>query len=144
MREPATLRYDTGYMVPFNILRSPLVAACLAAVSMCQMSIQVKSPHATGQNTPEETLQNYLRLRLSNADWKEYSKLVTWRDEPGWDCNWVVDKYSVGLPRRRAKNTVLPVAYNRLVYSVMTSSSRRSPKKSPLIMNLSVVRPAGR
>jgi hypothetical protein len=101
-------------MISFNILRNAFVLMFLATVSMCQMRAQLKSLDVRRQDAAEETLQNYVRLRLSNADWKEYSKFVTWPDEPGWDCNWVVDKYSVGLPKKRTKNIIVPVSYKRL------------------------------
>jgi hypothetical protein len=101
-------------MTAFSILKKWFLVMFLASVSMCQMQRQLKSTDSGGQDTAEKTLQNYVRLRLSNADWKEYSKFVIWPDEPSWDCNWVVDKYRVGLLRKRIKNIIVPVAYKRL------------------------------
>jgi len=67
-----------------------------------------------GQDTAVETLRHYLQLRLRNADWKDYSKYVTWSDEPSWDCNWVVRNYDIGMPKKGKHNVVVPVVYKRL------------------------------
>ena len=60
------------------------------------------------------TLHHYIQLRLHDADWQEYSKLVAWPDEPGWDCKWVVSNDKIGAPRAKGQALVIPVAYNRL------------------------------
>ena len=61
-----------------------------------------------------ETLRRYVELRLHNADWKDYSTFVTWPDEPGWDCNWVVSKYNVRASKKEDDGIIVPVVYNRL------------------------------
>jgi hypothetical protein len=75
---------------------------------------------AHGQNQQREpvqalqTLNHYIQLRLQDADWKEYSKLITWPDEPSWDCRWVVNAYHVGTPSKGKGNVIIPIAYKRL------------------------------
>ena len=66
------------------------------------------------QDEALHTLQDYLRLRLQNADWKDYSRFVTWPDEPGWDCNWVVSKYELGVPRETETKAIVAATYKRL------------------------------
>ncbi len=66
------------------------------------------------RDTAEATLRQYIDLRLSWADWKEYSKFITWPDEPGWDCWWVAKEYSVGQSLKRGARVVVPVTYSRL------------------------------
>jgi hypothetical protein len=75
---------------------------------------------ADSQNDAKQTvgavqmLKHYIQLRLEDADWKEYSKFVTWPDEPSWDCKWVVSKYEVGSPAKEKGKVNIPVAYQRL------------------------------
>jgi hypothetical protein len=64
--------------------------------------------------TAPETLNLYIKLRLSNADWKEYSKYITWPDEPGWDCKWAVESFKTGKPIYKGKDVLIPVRYKRL------------------------------
>lgn len=60
------------------------------------------------------TLRRYIQLRLSNADWAEYSKYIIWPDEPSWDCNWVVRHYTVGTPTNEKNGITIPVSYQRI------------------------------
>lgn len=64
--------------------------------------------------TAESTLQHYIELRLNDADWKEYSKFITWPDEPGWDCKWVVSNYNIGQSKKRKQKITIPVVFTRL------------------------------
>ncbi len=93
-----------------------VVAFLLAVAAACQLLNQSESIFAAArpQASAAETLRKYVDLRLHNADWKDYSKFVTWPDEPGWDCNWVVDKYSVGTERKRGSITAIPITYQRV------------------------------
>lgn len=47
-----------------------------------------------------KTLQHYVELRLQDADWEEYSKSITWSDEPSWDCKYVDSKVIIGEPKK--------------------------------------------
>jgi hypothetical protein len=60
------------------------------------------------------SLRRYVQLRLSNADWKDYSKYITWPDEPSWDCNWVALQYTVGIATNEKEGVTVPVTYKRL------------------------------
>jgi hypothetical protein len=74
------------------------------------------------QNGPElgkedgalKTLRQYIELRLHNAKWNEYSKLITWPDEPSWDCHWVVSAYHLGKPKTQGATAEVDVKYQRL------------------------------
>ncbi|HVM92158.1 MAG TPA: hypothetical protein VMT67_05060, partial [Terriglobales bacterium] len=61
-----------------------------------------------------QTLNRYVVLRLQNADWKEYSKLISWPDEPSWDCNWIVKNYDVSAPVKERERLTIPVVYSRV------------------------------
>jgi hypothetical protein len=76
--------------------------------------LQFLEPVSGDQNEAAQTLQRYIRLRLQDADWKEYSQLITWPDEPSWDCKWVSTKDRVGVPATRGQEVVIPVVYSRL------------------------------
>ena len=93
-----------------------VLALLLAVVAAHQLLNHSESIFAAArpQASAAETLRKYVELRLHNADWKDYSRLVTWPDEPGWDCNWVVDKYSVGTERKRGAITAVPITYQRV------------------------------
>lgn len=70
---------------------------------------------AEGTESPKKTLNQYLQLRLQDADWKVYSALITWPDEPSWDCKWVAEKYDIGESKKTEKGrTIIPVVVKRL------------------------------
>lgn len=75
---------------------------------------QQKATNTISQDMAVETLRHYLELRLCNASWKTYSKLITWADEPSWDCTWVVSQYDIGVAKKVKRNVVVPVVYKRL------------------------------
>ena len=62
----------------------------------------------------EQTLRHYIELRLNWADWKDYSRFITWPDEPGWDCWWVAKGYEVGKVAVRRNTATIPVTYSRV------------------------------
>ncbi len=66
------------------------------------------------RDSAAQTLRRYIELRLNDADWKEYSKYITWPDEPGWDCKWVVSKYTVGKSKKRMRKIIISVVFTRL------------------------------
>ena len=43
-----------------------------------------------------------------------YSRLITWPDEPAWDCKWITASYKVGATQKGADDVVIPVTYNRI------------------------------
>lgn len=61
-----------------------------------------------------QTLQRYVNLRLQDAEWQAYSNLITWPDEPSWDCKWVVRNHWLGTPVREGQKIVIPVVYSRV------------------------------
>jgi hypothetical protein len=78
------------------------------------ISGQAEQKVSSGRGEVTQTLQRYVRLRLQDADWKEYSKFITWPDEPSWDCKWVAKVNKIGAPVREGQKFVIPVVYNRL------------------------------
>ena len=81
-----------------------LALLMFASLSFCQGT----------PKSPTEALRHYIELRLQWADWTEYSQLVAWPDEPGWDCWWVAKHYSIGTAERRNGHAVIPVTFGRL------------------------------
>jgi hypothetical protein len=75
---------------------------------------QQKASDKSNQYAAVETLRSYLELRLNGADWKEYSKFITWPDEPAWDCNWVISKYDLGPSKKEGEKVMVSVVYMRL------------------------------
>lgn len=98
--------------VVISLILTLICAVVLACHGHAQS--QQKASSVISQDTEVETLRRYLQLRLRNADWKDYSKLITWPDEPSWDCTWVVSKYDLGVPKKGKQNVVVPVVYKRL------------------------------
>jgi hypothetical protein len=84
------------------IIKRFIIVLTICAVFGCQGPSwgQQSTPSMKSQDEALQTLRRYLELRLHNADWKDYSKFVTWPDEPGWDCNWVVSAYDLGTPKK--------------------------------------------
>ena len=73
-----------------------VLALLLAVVAAHQLVNHSESIFAAArpQASAAETLRKYVELRLHNADWKDYSRLVTWPDKrkslsfsdwPHWD-----------------------------------------------------------
>ena len=61
-----------------------------------------------------DTVERYVRLRVGGAQWAAFAPLIAWEDEPGWDCNWLVNGYSVGPAERRGGTVIVPVTYDGL------------------------------
>jgi hypothetical protein len=100
------------------------ILACYVQANSSQIElITVK------QDAGVEMLQNYLQMRLRNADWKEYSKFITWPDEPSWDCNWVVSKYEIRTAKKEDNNFVIPVVFNRLGLFCYDYDFNQDPKE---------------
>lgn len=107
----ASLTDREGKMKQRVIIYLLLVLTC-AAVTVSARQAGQKSNGVPSQAL--RTVQRYVQLRLQDADWKEYSKVITWPDEPSWDCKWVASAHKVGTPVRRGDVVVIPVVYNRL------------------------------
>jgi len=69
---------------------------------------------ASQKDTAVVTLDKYLQMRLDNANWEEYSKLITWPDEPSWDCKWVDDGYKIGAEKKKQDVVIIKVTHNRI------------------------------
>jgi hypothetical protein len=80
----------------------------------CQVQGRTKQKASDLQEGALSILRRYVELRLQDADWKEYSKFITWPDEPSWDCKWVVSKFDVGTPAGNAEGMAIPVVYSRV------------------------------
>jgi len=96
---------------------SSLGTLVIAANVVCSAQTQAQMKAETVRShhgAAVQTLRRYVQLRLENADWNDYSKLVTWPDEPSWDCNWVVAKYEVDAPKQARDRVVVPVLYHRI------------------------------
>jgi hypothetical protein len=89
---------------------------CLLVVTCATPARLFADDHSVSSRpeSPSSALTHYVTLRLTNADWDSYSKLITWPDEPSWDCKWVTTSYMLGALRKAADNVVIPVTYDRL------------------------------
>jgi hypothetical protein len=71
-------------------------------------------PKSAGRASANDILRQYVEARLRWAHWKDYSRLITWPDEPGWDCWWVAKDYRIGEATHGVATSVIPVTYRRL------------------------------
>jgi hypothetical protein len=91
-----------------------LIVLIFVAIFAFQGRGQAEPKVAGDRGQAVRALQRYLHLRLQDADWKEYSKFITWPDEPSWDCKWVESDHKVGAPVRKKQKVVISVVYTRL------------------------------
>lgn len=103
--------------------------ALLLAFSSVLLQAQEKTSSTT-------TLRHYVDLRLRWADWNEYSPLVTWPDEPGWDCWWVAKDYRLSPATTRASKTLVAVTYTRLGLLCVGSKFEPNPKVETIAYEL--------
>jgi hypothetical protein len=61
-----------------------------------------------------ETVKRYVALRSLGAPWADFSPLIAWKDEPGWDHYWLVNRYTVGTAEKKGNTVMVPVTYHRL------------------------------
>jgi hypothetical protein len=111
--DPIPNKYELRLLIVlFKEMKKTLIETIIALVCVLFLC----SPIIAQQNnqTAVATLQHYIELRLNDADWKEYSKFITWPDEPGWDCKWVVSNYKIGQSKKRKQKIIIPVVYTRL------------------------------
>lgn len=95
------------------IVKRTVILAFLAIFALCRTHAEPKA-NTTDQDQALRTLRHYIALRLRDADWKEYSKFITWPDEPSWDCKWVASRHKVGTPSGNGQEVSIPVVYSRL------------------------------
>jgi hypothetical protein len=96
------------------IVERAIVILAYVAILACQGQGQAEQKSSAIRGRAARVLHRYVQLRLQDADWKEYSQLITWPDEPSWDCKWVVAKHEVGVPVEKEREVVIPVVYSRL------------------------------
>jgi len=102
-------------MIIKALIKPVFAFACvLLFVSHLNAQQPQKTPDDTNQQAAVATVRHYLMLRLNNAKWKEYSKFITWPDEPAWDCKWVVCNYSIGKSNKKGNKIIVPVVFTRL------------------------------
>jgi hypothetical protein len=88
------------------VVRHGLILLVVAGCCFAQKGV--------AQREAVDTVERYVRLRVSGADWAAFASLIAWEDEPGWDCNWLVDGYSVGRAESASDVFIVPVTYDRL------------------------------
>jgi hypothetical protein len=66
------------------------------------------------QHEAVDTVNRYVQLRVAAAPWASFATLIAWEDEPGWDCNWLVNGYSVRKAEKRGGTVIVPVTYHRI------------------------------
>jgi hypothetical protein len=130
--------------MPSREINRMLIILIYLAILACQGQAQAKqkTPNIRNQDEMLETLRRYVQLRLSNADWKEYSKFITWSDEPSWDCNWVVGRYDIGTPKKDEAKVIVPVVDKRLGLFCYDFEFKTDPKVVTINYEL-VRRPSG-
>jgi hypothetical protein len=90
------------------------------------------------QAAARKALDSYVKSRLRHDDWPRYSSLVTWTDEPSWDCHWVTRNYRVGRPSIAADRVTIPVIYVRL--GVFCGDFDFTPERSTVTVDYELVR----
>lgn len=95
-----------------GVKKATIVAVAALVAGHALAHVQNKA--ASDRNSALRVLQRYIRLRLEDAEWKRYSKLITWPDEPSWDCKWVVNNYKLGHPIVNEQRVIVPTHYDRL------------------------------
>lgn len=101
-------------MRPVEVTQRSVVVLLSLTILTCQGRGQAKSNAINSQDKAARALARYIQLRLQDANWKEYSKFITWPDEPSWDCKWVASKDTFGAPVKRGQEIIIPVVYSRL------------------------------
>ena len=95
------------------------MAIAMAMACSCAVAADASTPGAAAvaaANEPAAVLKHYINLRLAMADWPVYSKLITWPDEPAWDCYWVTSHFKLEDPRPGSARDeiIVPATYDRL------------------------------
>jgi len=124
-----------------GVRMSILVLVCVGGLA-CHAERQQNALEAKSRDAAVETLGRYLQLRLSNAHWNEYSKFITWPDEPAWDCKWVISKYDIRPSKKEGKKVTVPVVYMRL--GLFCNKPQFEPSPKVVTVNYELVkRPSG-
>jgi hypothetical protein len=118
-----------------------IVLFVLVGLFACLAQGQAEPKVIGNKGRATQTLQHYIQLRLQDADWKEYSKFITWPDEPSWDCKWVARKDRVGAAIRKGQKVVIPVAYSRL--GLFCFDFNFKPEPELVTINYELVKRAG-
>lgn len=96
-----------------KINKWPIVLIFIAILAW-RGSGQAEAKVSDDRDQVVRTLHRYVQLRLQDANWAEYSKFITWPDEPSWDCKWVTSAHKIGTPVKREQGFAIPVVYTRL------------------------------
>jgi hypothetical protein len=112
------------------------VLVAFGIVAACQGQGRVTQKAPGDLDGAVQILHRYIQLRLQDADWRAYSKFVTWPDEPSWDCKWVVTGYTVGTPSKEAEGTVIPIFFKRIGLFCYEFSFEAQPKTVTIHYNL--------
>lgn len=96
------------------VIRRSVAVLIYLAIIACKARGQSEQEVHSRQVQAVLALGRYVRLRTRDADWSEYSKLITWPDEPSWDCKWVARSYRIGPAANRGPSIAIPVVYKRL------------------------------
>jgi hypothetical protein len=82
---------------------------------LSSLTLQGQSqPQRVRTPSAKDVLRQYVEARLRWAHWKDFSRFITWPDEPGWDCWWVAKDYNIGKVIHGVEKTVITVTYDRL------------------------------
>jgi hypothetical protein len=92
------------------------------------LCISAGDTFAQSMDSAVTTLRDYVDTRLRWSDWKQYSRFITWSDEPGWDCWWVAVDRSIGHGVRQDSDVLVPVTYSRLGLYCADFSFRKGKK----------------
>jgi hypothetical protein len=106
------------------------------ALLLAFSSVLLHAQEKTTSITATTTLRRYVDLRLRWADWDEYSPLITWPDEPGWDCWWVAKDYRLRRTKTHTSKTPVPVTYTRLGLFCVGSKFEPNPKVETIAYEL--------
>jgi hypothetical protein len=91
-----------------------VVLAPLLSLSLSLLSTLPAQAQSTLPAEPSAVLKRYINLRLAMADWTLFSPLITWPEEPSWDCYWVTSQFKLDDPRPGTDDVIVPATYYRL------------------------------
>ncbi|MGO8990391.1 MAG: hypothetical protein ACLQGU_03905 [bacterium] len=127
-----------------QVIRGLVLNFLCVLILACDVSAQPQQKpwDEKTQDVAVDTLRRYLELRLNDADWKEYSKFITWPDEPAWDCKWVISKYDLKPAEEEKDKITVPVMYKRLGLFCYDFEFKPNPEIATINYEL-VKRPSG-
>jgi hypothetical protein len=98
-------------------LKYARIFVAIMVPTFCSLNVgssRQQNPGESEKRAATKVLHSYVEMRLRDADWGEYSRLITWPDEPSWDCHWVTLNYHVGSASAAGNKVIVPVTYERL------------------------------